>query len=170
MGAKGLGGETVLGAKRLGCGGETTKGEIGGETTSGGNDEMVWGETSCYLIMYRNGPKRTYKNDDFSGTRNRFQLIPKCTSIGTRKGRVGYNRNKPSMYVCMYVYVCMCVCVCVCVRACVRACVCVCMRAGGHAGRQAPLHYRTVPYRVPYRAVPYPTLPYPTVPVSALLL
>ena len=45
--------------------------------------------------------------------RNRLQLIPKRTSIGTRKGRVGYDRNDPNkvMYVLVgrYVgrYVCM---------------------------------------------------------------
>ena len=33
--------------------------------------------------------------------RNRLQLIPKRTSMGTRKGRVGYDRNDPNkvMYV-----------------------------------------------------------------------
>ena len=33
--------------------------------------------------------------------RNRLQLIPKRTSVGTRKGRVGYVRNDPNkvMYV-----------------------------------------------------------------------
>ena len=46
--------------------------------------------------------------------RNRLQLRPKRTSMGTRKGRVGYDRNDPNkvMYVlvsryegrvCMYV-------------------------------------------------------------------
>ena len=28
--------------------------------------------------------------------RNRLQLIPKRTSMGTRKGRVGYDRNDPN--------------------------------------------------------------------------
>ena len=47
--------------------------------------------------------------------RSRLQLIPKRTSVGTRKGRVGYDRNDPNkvmyvlvgryvgMYVCMYI-------------------------------------------------------------------
>ena len=45
--------------------------------------------------------------------RNRLQLRPKQTSMGTRKGRVGYDRNDPNkiMYVLVgrYVgrYVCM---------------------------------------------------------------
>ena len=45
--------------------------------------------------------------------RHRLQLIPKRNSMGTRKGRVGYDRNEPNkvMYVLVggYVgrYVCM---------------------------------------------------------------
>ena len=47
--------------------------------------------------------------------RNRLQLISKRTSMGTRKGRMGYDRNDPNKimsvwvgryvgrYVCMYV-------------------------------------------------------------------
>ena len=47
---------------------------------------------------------------DFSGyrtDRNRLQLIPKRTSMGTRKGRVGYDRNDPNdvMYVLVGRYV-----------------------------------------------------------------
>ena len=39
--------------------------------------------------------------------RNRFQLIPKRTSMGTRKGSVGYDRNDPNkdMYVLVGRYV-----------------------------------------------------------------
>ena len=52
---------------------------------------------------YHDLPKRTYENTetDFYGYRNRLQLIPKRTSVGTRKGRVGYDRNDPNkiMYV-----------------------------------------------------------------------
>ena len=50
---------------------------------------------------------------DFSGYRNGLQLIPKRTSMGTRKGRVGYDRNDPTkvMYVLagrhVGMYVCM---------------------------------------------------------------
>ena len=44
--------------------------------------------------------------------RNRLQLIPKRTSMGTRKGRVGYDRNDPTkvMYVLVGRYVGMYVC------------------------------------------------------------
>ena len=47
---------------------------------------------------------------DFSGYRNgpnRLQLIPKRTSMGTRKSRVGYNRNNPNkvMYELVGMYV-----------------------------------------------------------------
>ena len=35
--------------------------------------------------------------------RNRLQLRPKRTSMGTRKGRVGYDRNDPNKF--MYVLV-----------------------------------------------------------------
>ena len=71
-----------------------------------------------------NGPKRTYENTetDFYGYRNwrtsvgtqtdqnRLQLIPKRTSRGTRKGKVGYDRNDPnkSMYVLVFMYVLVC--------------------------------------------------------------
>ena len=44
--------------------------------------------------------------------RNRPQLRPKRTSMGTRKGRVGYDRNDPNEV--MYVLVGMCVCMYVC--------------------------------------------------------
>ena len=39
--------------------------------------------------------------------RNRLQLIPKRTSMGTRKGRVGYDRNDSNkvMYVLVGKYV-----------------------------------------------------------------
>ena len=71
----------------------------------------------------RNGPKRTYENNetDFYGyrngpertsvgtetDRNRLQLTPKRTSIGIRKCRMGYNRNNPnkSMYILVGRYV-----------------------------------------------------------------
>ena len=58
--------------------------------------------------MDRNEPKRTYENTetDFYGYRNGLQwvskrtgidqLIPKRISMGTRKGRVGYDRNDPN--------------------------------------------------------------------------
>ena len=64
------------------------------------------------LRKYRNGllwvPKRT--GTDFSGYRNgpdRLQLIPKRTSMGTKKGRVGYDRNDSNkvMYVLVGRYV-----------------------------------------------------------------
>ena len=35
--------------------------------------------------------------------RNRLQLIPKRTSMGTRNGRMGYDRNDPNKI--MYVWV-----------------------------------------------------------------
>ena len=47
VGAKRPGGNGI-GAKRLGCGGETTKEENRGETTWGGGVEWLGGETSCY--------------------------------------------------------------------------------------------------------------------------
>ena len=69
--------------------------------------------------MDRNEPKRTCENTetDFCGYRNgleltsvgiemdqnKLQLIPKQTSVGTRKGRVGYDRNDPNKI--MYVWV-----------------------------------------------------------------
>ena len=50
----------------------------------------------------RNGPERTSVGTE--PDRNRLQLIPKRTSMGTRKGRVGYDRNDPNKV--MYVLVC----------------------------------------------------------------
>ena len=48
---------------------------------------------------YRNGSERTSVGTETD--RNRRQLIPKRTSMGSRKGRVGYDRNDPNkvMYV-----------------------------------------------------------------------
>ena len=43
---------------------------------------------------YRNGPERTSVGTETD--RNRLQLIPKRTSMGTRKGRVEYDRNDPN--------------------------------------------------------------------------
>ena len=78
-------------------------------------------EDATFIKMNRNRPKRIYENTktDFYEYRNgsertsvgtqmdqnRLQLIPKRTSVGTRKGRAGYDRNNPnkSMYVYMYV-------------------------------------------------------------------
>ena len=61
------------------------------------------------VATYWNGLKQTYENTemDFYGNetgtsvgtetdRNRLQLIPKQTPMGTRKGRVGYDRNNPN--------------------------------------------------------------------------
>ena len=50
-------------------------------------------------------PKRTLVGTETD--RNRLQLIPKRTSMGTRKGRVGYDRNDPNkgMYVLVGMYV-----------------------------------------------------------------
>ena len=52
---------------------------------------------------YRNGLSVGTETD-----RNRLQLIPKRTSVGTRKGRVGYDRNDPNKIMYGYVgrYVC----------------------------------------------------------------
>ena len=46
-------------------------------------------------------PKRisTGTETDFNGYRNRLQLIPKRTSMGTKKGRVGYDRYDPNKVV-----------------------------------------------------------------------
>ena len=69
--------------------------------------------TETDLRKYRNGllwvPKRT--GTDFSEYRNgpdRLQLIPKRTSMGTKKGRVGYDRNDSNKvtYVLVGRYVC----------------------------------------------------------------
>ena len=64
--------------------------------------------TGTDIWKYRNGllwvAKRT--GTDFSGYRNgpeSLELIPKRTSMGTRKGRVGYDRNDPNKI--MYVWV-----------------------------------------------------------------
>ena len=50
-------------------------------------------------------PKRTLVGTEMD--QNRLQLIPKRTSMGTRKGRVGYDRNDPNkgMYVLVGMYV-----------------------------------------------------------------
>ena len=62
--------------------------------------------TRMYLRKYRNGllcvSKRT--GTDFSGYRNgpeHTSVIPKRTLMGTRKGRVGYDRNV-LIKLCMY--------------------------------------------------------------------
>ena len=46
-------------------------------------------------------PKRTLVGTDTD--LNRLQLIPKRTSMGTRKGRVGYDRSDPNKIMCVWV-------------------------------------------------------------------
>ena len=50
--------------------------------------------TEMDLYGYRNWPERTSVGTVTD--RNRLQLIPKWTSMGTRKCRVGYDRNDPN--------------------------------------------------------------------------
>ena len=62
-------------------------------------------KTETDFYGYRNGPERTSVGTETD--RNRLQLMPKRTSMKTRKGRVGYDRNNPnkSMYVLVGTYV-----------------------------------------------------------------
>ena len=59
-------------------------------------------------------PKRTGKTEtDLRKYRNRLLWVPKRTSMGTGKGRVGYDRNNPDKVIYVLVdryvgrYVCM---------------------------------------------------------------
>ena len=73
--------------------------------------KRTYENTETDFCGYRNGPEWNLLGTETD--RNRLQLRPKRNSLGTRKGRVGYDRNDPNkvMYVLIgrYVgrYVCM---------------------------------------------------------------
>ena len=55
--------------------------------------DLVNTDTDFY--EYRNGPERTLVGTETD--RSRLQLIPKQTSMRTRKGRVRHDRNNPNL-------------------------------------------------------------------------
>ena len=61
--------------------------------------KRTYENTETDFYGYRNGPERSSVGTETD--RNRLQLISKRTSMGIRKGRVGYDRNDPNnvMYV-----------------------------------------------------------------------
>ena len=67
--------------------------------------KRTYENTETDFYGYRNGQERTSVGTEMD--RNRLQLIPKRTSMGTRKGWVGYDRNDPNkvMYVLVGRYV-----------------------------------------------------------------
>ena len=73
--------------------------------------KRIYENTEPDFYGYQNGPERTSVGTETD--RNRLQLIPKWTSMRTRKGRVGYDRNDPNKVMYVFVgtyvgsYVCM---------------------------------------------------------------
>ena len=120
--------ETMKSSMTVGARGESEyfpRGAGGGGWTGGGCFAPQLGIDCPFLGCHdlpkrtgreRNRPKRTYENTesfygyqtDRNGLQWVLQLIPKRTSMRTRKDRVGYDRNNPnkSIYVSVCLYVC----------------------------------------------------------------